>query len=80
MTKELLDLVNEFRSDGIIITDEEAEDVYSMCLKKMEISRIQDRETYLPILFRSELRNYLFRRMVNATTMLKSLGTEVAYV
>lgn len=74
MTKELLEIVEEYRNDGIIITEEETEDVYSLCVRKMDIGRVKDKEKYMPVLFRSELRNYLFRRAVNATTMLGGMA------
>lgn len=78
MSKELLEIVNECRSNGITITDEEAENVYDLCLRKIEMNRIEDKEKYMSVLFRSEIKNYLFRRAVNATTILRK--GEIAYV
>ena len=78
MSKELLEVVNEYRSNGITITDEEAEKVYDLCLRKIEINRIEDKEKYMSVLFRNEIKNYLFRRAVNATTILRK--GEIAYV
>ena len=39
----------------------------------MEISKIENRGEYLPLLFKDEVKNYLFRREVNAVTFLRSL-------
>lgn len=78
MSKELLEVVNWYRSNGITITDEEAEKVYDLCLRKIEINRIKDKEKYMSVLFRSEIKNYLFRRAVNASTILRK--GEIAYV
>ena len=36
----------------------------------------QDREEYLPLLFKDEVKNYLFRCSVNATTFLRRLEAE----
>ena len=35
-----------------------------------------DREEYLPLLFKDEVKNYLFRCSVNATTFLRRLEAE----
>ena len=40
---------------------------------KSSISKIENGEEYLPLLFKDEVKNYLFRRGVNAVTLLRSL-------
>ena len=37
---------------------------------------IENREEYLPLLFKDEVKNYLFRCSVNATTFLRRLEAE----
>lgn len=66
-------IVDEYREKEIHISDEEAEQILWLCNRKMEISKIEDREEYLPLLFKDEVKNYLFRRGVNAVTLLRSL-------
>lgn len=76
MTQELKEVVEGYRDKGIQLTDEEVEDVCKFCIRKMEVARIQNKEEYLPLLFADEIRNYLFRMSVNATTMLRMMGKE----
>ena len=38
--------------------------------------KIENREEYLPLLFKDEVKNYLFRCSVNATTFLRRLEAE----
>ena len=37
----------------------------------MDVNRIENREEYLPLLFRDDLKNHLFRQSINATTLLR---------
>lgn len=74
MVQELLAIVEGYRDNGILITDQEAEKVYRYCRRKMQAAKIQDQEGYLPLLYADELRAYLFRRAVNATTLLRIMG------
>ena len=76
MTQELKEIVEGYRDKGIQLTDEEAEDVRKFCIRKMEVAGVQNKEEYLPLLFADEIRNYLFRMSVNATTMLRMMGQE----
>ena len=69
MTSETLEIVNTYRNAGHIVSDKECEDVFSLCERKMKVSRIEDPESYMPMLFADEFRNFLFRRFVNACTM-----------
>ena len=77
MTKELREIIEGYRDKGIRVTDEEAEDVHSFCIRKMEVIGIQNKEEYLPLLFADEIKNHLFRMSINATTMLCIIGKEV---
>lgn len=76
MTQELKEIVEGYRDKGVLLTDEEAEDVHKFCIRKMEVAGIQNKEEYLPLLFADEIRNHLFRMSVNATTMLRMMGKE----
>ena len=76
MTEELRSIIAEWRGKGVRISDEEAEDILQFCKRKMDICRIQNQEEYLPLLYRDEVKNYLFRCSVNATTMLRRMKEE----
>lgn len=76
MDEKQWEVVKEYRKNGVFITDREAEEVYGHCLRKMEFCRIGSWEEYLQLLYADEVRNYLFRRAVNATTMLRKLEKE----
>lgn len=76
MSEELQKIVDEYREKEIHISDEEAEQILWLCNRKMDISKIENREEYLPLLFKDEVKNYLFRRSVNTTTFLRRLEAE----
>lgn len=76
MDAELQGIVEGFRRNGVPISDREAEDVLRQCVLKMDSCKIGDREAYLPILYEDEVRNYLFRRTVNAITELRKMEEE----
>ena len=75
-SEELQKIVDEYREKEIHISDEEAEQILWLCNRKMDISKIENREEYLPLLFKDEVKNYLFRCSVNATTFLRRLEAE----
>ena len=66
MSEELQKIVDEYREKEILW----------LCNRKMDISKIENREEYLPLLFKDEVKNYLFRCSVNATTFLRRLEAE----
>lgn len=72
--KEIEKIVDEFRSEICEISDEEVEEVIRLCERKIEITR--QAEDYIKLLMLDELRNYIFRRAVNATTELRQIGKE----
>lgn len=76
MNEELKEIVEGHRTEGIHISDEEVNEILWLCNRKMEISKIENREEYLPLLFKDEVKNYLFRRGVNAVTLLRRLEAE----
>lgn len=77
MSEEMKTTVDEWRNQGVVISDEEVEDVLQFCHRKMEICKIKDKVAYLPLLFADEIKNYIFRRSINATTMLRQLEREL---
>lgn len=74
MSEELQKIVDEYREKEIHISDEEAEQILWLCNRKMDICKIENREEYLPLLFKDEVKNYLFRCSVNATTFFEKIG------
>lgn len=77
MTGELQGIIEEWRNKNVPISDDEAEYVLQCCNRKMDVCRTDEREKYLPLLYEDEVRNYLFRRMVNATSMLRKMEKEM---
>lgn len=72
---EIDDIVSDLVKKGVILQ----ETVYYVrwyCERKMDVNKIENREEYLPLLFKDELKNYLFRQYVNATTMLRAMERE----
>lgn len=76
MNEELQKIVDEYREKEIPVSDEEVEKILWFCNRKMDVGKIENRKEYLPLLFKDEVKNYLFRRSVNATTFLRRLTAE----
>lgn len=76
MRKEIEDIVNRHREEGDRISDEEAESVIRHCNRKMDASRIKNKEAYLPALFEDELNHFIARRAVNAISILRGMEKE----
>ncbi|PWM78364.1 MAG: hypothetical protein DBY41_08865 [Clostridium sp.] len=76
MTEELKNIIAEWRSKGVHIADEEAEYILWYCKRKMEVAKVSNPEEYLPLLYEDEVKNYLYRQSVNATTILRKLKEE----
>lgn len=77
MTEALQEIITEWRNKDIPISDEETEYILRYCNRKMDVCKTENREEYLPLLYADEVKNYLFRRAVNATTMLRKLEKEL---
>ena len=83
MSEELQKIVDEYREKEIHISDEEAEHILWLCIRKMDISKIENREEYLPLLLKEEVMNYLFCRSVNASrfpTSIRNSGKDLFYL
>ena len=65
------EIVGEWVKQGIHISQETVEYLIWYCNRKMDVCGIENREEYLPLLFKDELKNYLFREYVNVTTLLR---------
>lgn len=68
--------VEEWREKGIDLSGEEADEIYRHCLRKMEVAKVKNPDEYIFLLFPDEIKNYLFRQAVNATTILRMLEKE----
>ena len=77
MNKQLWMIVDKLRNQGATIEDEEAESVYRFCIRKIEILGIKDKDIYMPTLYESEIRHALFRRTINAITIVKKIEMEM---
>ena len=71
--KKLHRHVDKLKSQGIYITDEEAEEVYIYCLRKMEVAKVEVPEEYINLLYPDELKYYILRHWVNASTILRKI-------
>ena len=65
------EIVSEWVREGIHISQETVEYLIWYCNRKMDVCGIENREEHLPLLFKDELKNHLFREYVNATTLLR---------
>lgn len=77
MPDGLRKFVEEWRDKGADITDGDADDVYRHCLRKMDAAKVKNPDEYIFLLFPDEIKNYLYRRVVNATTILRMAGGEL---
>lgn len=74
-SEEIESLVAEFRkATGSDISDIEVMVVMNLCIRKIELTG--QTEDYLKLLLPDELKNYVFRRAVNAKTMLRPMKKE----
>lgn len=69
--EEIEKIVAEYVEKGIEVTQETVEHLIWYCYRKMDVAKIGDKEEYLPLLFKDEIKNLFFRRAVNMSTMLK---------
>lgn len=76
MPEELQKVVGEWRGKDVSLSDEEVDEVYRHCLRKMEVAKVKEPEKYIFLLFPDEIKNYLYRRAVNATTILRMIFKE----
>ena len=77
MPKKLWKIVEEWREKGVNLSDDEAVIIYRYCIRKMEVAKVKNPVEYVNLLYPDEIRNYLFKISVNATTMLKQIKKEV---
>lgn len=66
---EIDDIVSDWVKKGVHISQETFDYVLWYCERKMDVNKIENREEYLPLLFKDELKNHLFREYVNVTTI-----------
>lgn len=65
------EIVSEWVREGIHISQKTVEYLIWYCNRKMDVCGIENREEYLPLLFKDELKNHLFRECVKVTTLLR---------
>lgn len=78
MPEELKRITGAFRKTAGGVTDGEADEIFRLCLRKMEICGIENQDEYLPLLFRDEAKNFIIRRGINAITALRRMGVAVS--
>lgn len=73
--KEVVDqTVKELRAGGFDISDEEVRQAEQHCLRKIKVARKD--EGYFEMLFPDVLREYLFRKTLNAISLLSMMEVE----
>lgn len=68
------EIVGKWTKEGVHISQETVDYLLWYCDIKMDVAKIENRKEYLPLLFEDELKNYFFRKCVNATTILRMIG------
>lgn len=76
MRTELKEIIEEYRKGGLPLSDEETENIEKFCYRKMEMAKVENREEYLPLLFKDMVKEHFVRMAVNATTMLRMMERE----
>ena len=69
--------IDILRLQGIYITDTEAEEVYQYCFRKMEVAKVENPEQYINVLYPDELKHYILRHGINASTILRKIEEEI---
>lgn len=77
MPERLWKFVKKWRDQGVDISDKEADSIYRYCLRKMEVAKVKNPDEYIDLLYPDEIKDYLFRLSVNATTLLRQWEKEV---
>lgn len=73
--KEVVDqTVKELRAGGFDISDEEVRQAEQHCLRKIKV--VGKGEGYFEMLFPDVLREYLFRKTLNAISLLSMMEVE----
>ena len=73
MNNELMEIAHEYGLDP-----EEAEKIYELCVRKMELCRIQNPAEYIKLLFPDECKNAVFRLYVNLRSLENACGRKGA--
>lgn len=71
MDEQLQEIVDRYRKEDINITDEEVDFVFWLCRRKMKFGKVEKPKEYLQLLYVDEIKNMLFRQVINTTTFLK---------
>ena len=73
--KEIENIVEDFRKTVCSnISDAEVESVLNLCVRKIELTG--QNKDYMSLLLPDELKNYVIRRAITATTLLRQLRKE----
>ena len=76
MRSDLKEIVEDYRKDGLHLSDEEAENLEKFCYRKMEVARVENQEEYLPLLFKDVVKEHFLRMAINAKSLLIMLERE----
>lgn len=68
------EIVGKWTKKEVYISQKTVDYLLWYCDSKMDVAKIENKEEYLPLLFEDELKDYLFRQSINATTILRMMG------
>ena len=68
------EMVGKWTKKGVHISQKTVDYLLWYCDRKMDVEKIENKKEYLPLLFEDELKDYLFRQSINATTILRTMG------
>lgn len=62
-------LIETYKKKGYEISEEDLKEVRDICDKKMKLINISNRKFYAPLIFMDEMKNYVFRKTINAYSL-----------
>ncbi len=72
--KVIKEIVQEYRQKGFGISEQEVEKVLLFSKRKIGMMNLPDPEQYLELLFQDELKNYIYRNVVNTISLQRIAG------
>lgn len=70
------DIIKEYQDKGFVVCPCIIEEVLWLCFRKMDIGKIKNKESYLPLLFLDEMKNWYYRKYVNDISKRNQKGVK----
>lgn len=71
------EILKDYKKDGLLLSDKEAEDIEKLCCRKMEIAKVENKEEYMPLLFRDMVKEHFMRAAINEIFLLRTIERRV---